>query len=217
MTTREKILTEALSLFSKKGYDPVSVRDIARAVGIKESSLYNHFRNKRDIFDSIIKEYTARWDDIFRQMKLTGEDGQFAVDERTVEMYRNMTNGMFAEMAGVLFDYFMTDEINVKLRRMLTIEQYRNEDVARLFRRISFDESIEYQAQLFEALMNEGLFIRTDPYVMALAFFSPIFLIFYKYDSASASIMEAKALFLRHIDHFNAVYGTGKGKDIKVR
>ena len=51
---------EALNLFSVKGYDPVSVRDIAYAVGIKESSLYNHFKNKQDIFDSILREYTGR-------------------------------------------------------------------------------------------------------------------------------------------------------------
>lgn len=54
MTTKEQILEEALKLFSVKGYDAVSVRDILRAVGIKESSLYYHFKNKQDIFDTIV-------------------------------------------------------------------------------------------------------------------------------------------------------------------
>ena len=60
MNTKERIITEALNLFSINGYDSVSVRDIAKAVGIKESSLYNHFKNKQDIFDTIISEYSGR-------------------------------------------------------------------------------------------------------------------------------------------------------------
>ena len=45
MTTKEKITETALDLFSQRGYDGVSVRDIARAVGIRESSIYNHFQS----------------------------------------------------------------------------------------------------------------------------------------------------------------------------
>jgi AcrR family transcriptional regulator len=213
MTTREKILTEALSLFSVKGYEPVTVRDIAYAVGIKESSLYNHFKNKQDIFDSILEEYSGRWETIFNQVRLTGEDMQFAVDERTVNMYRNMTNEQFSAVAGMVFDYYMTDEINVRLRRMLTIEQYRSDHIARLFRKISFDDSIEFQAQLFGALMDAGSFIKTDPHILALEFFSPIFLIFYKYGNDPESIKEAKQLFLRHIDHFNRIYGAKRQEE----
>lgn len=207
MTTREKILNEALNLFSVKGYDPVSVRDIAYAVGIKESSLYNHFKNKQDIFDSILREYTGRWETIFNQVKLTGEDKRFTVDERTVNMYKNMTNEQFKAISATIFDYYMTYDINVKLRRMLTIEQYRNPDIALLFRQISFEDSINFQAQLFGALMEAGCFKKTDPYILALEFFSPIFLIFYKYGSDPESLAEAKALFLRHIDHFSEIYG----------
>lgn len=207
MTTRERILAEALKLFSVKGYDPVSVRDIAYAVGIKESSLYNHFKNKQDIFNSIINEYSHRWESIFHQIELTGDDQQIIVDDRTVSMYKTMTNEQFAQIAGTIFDYYMTDDINVMLRKMLTIEQYRNDQIAALFRKISFDDSINFQAQLFEKLIQEGCFVKTDPYMMALAFFAPIFLIFYKYDHDPESIEAAKQLFLRHIDHFNKTYG----------
>ncbi len=100
----------------------------------------------------------------------------------------------------------MTDDINVKFRKMLTIEQYRSEEIQKLFRRISFDDSIEYQALLFTALMEMGCFKKTDPYILALEFFSPIFLIFYKYSGDADSFAKAKELFLRHIDHFNDTY-----------
>lgn len=213
MSTREKIITVSLDLFSKKGFDAVSVRDIAGAVGIKESSLYNHFKNKQDIFDTILKEYSKRWDAIFNNLQLAGDDMEFAVDSRTIEIYKNMTNEDFAQIAGTIFDYYMTDEINVKFRRMLTIEQYRSEDIAKLFRKVSFDDSIEYQAQLFDALIKAGCFIEVDPYILAIEFFSPIFLIFYKYDNKNQELQNAKKLFLRHIDNFNKVYGKNNKKE----
>ena len=66
MSTKDKIRHEALKLFSTQGYDAVSVRDIARAVGVKESSLYNHFKNKQDIFDDILREYAQRTEEFFK-------------------------------------------------------------------------------------------------------------------------------------------------------
>lgn len=208
MTTRERILKEALDLFSISGFSSVSVRDISRAVGIKESSLYNHFTNKKDIFDSLLKEYSGRWEAIFSQVRLTGEDKKIVVDDRTVSMYRNMTPEQFKAVTSVVFDYYMTDDINVKFRKMLTIEQYRDPEIATIFRRTSFDDSLDFQAQLFQELINQGGFIKTDPYILALEFFSPIFLIFYKFDSDPDSLKAAKNLFERHIDHFNSTYGT---------
>ena len=60
MTTKEKIVDEALTLFSTKGYKGTSVKSIADAVGIKDSSLYKHFKSKRDIFDTIVIEMQNR-------------------------------------------------------------------------------------------------------------------------------------------------------------
>ena len=54
-TTKQRILTEAVKLFSKEGYEAVSVDQIAKAVGIKAPSLYKHYKSKRDIFDSILR------------------------------------------------------------------------------------------------------------------------------------------------------------------
>ena len=54
--TKDKILTEALKLFAQKGYESVSVIEIAEAVGIKAPSLYKHYKSKRDIFDSILNK-----------------------------------------------------------------------------------------------------------------------------------------------------------------
>ncbi|KOA18706.1 biofilm operon icaADBC HTH-type negative transcriptional regulator IcaR [Clostridium homopropionicum DSM 5847] len=216
MNTREKILIESLNLFSIKGYDSVSVRDISKAVGIKESSLYNHFKNKQDIFNTIINEYSRRGNEFFHGMRITDEDMQFVVDDRTITMYRNMTREQFLVIAGQIFEFYFLDEINVKLRKMLTIEQYRNAEINTLYRNLSFDDALNFQAKLFTGLMEIGSFIKTDPYMMAMAFFAPIFLIFYKYDNNEHSLAEAKELFNRHIFHFNEIYGTSSScQDLK--
>ena len=56
MSTRERIVDEALTLFSTKGYAGTTVRDIADAVGIRDASLYKHFPSKRAIFDTCVDD-----------------------------------------------------------------------------------------------------------------------------------------------------------------
>ncbi len=206
MTTRERIWREALSLFSVKGFEAVSVRDIAGAVGIKESSLYNHYKNKQDIFDTIISECARRTDEMFRNMALLGDDMQWTTDERTISMYKSMTPEQFTAMSVHIFDFVFMDDLSVKLRRMLTIEQYRSEYLAQVFRRTSFDNALDYQSALLGGMMAAGCFASTDPYMMALAFYAPIFLIFYKFDNSEQSLKEARTLFERHIAHFVQMY-----------
>ena len=59
-STKEKILRIAVELFSDNGYDRVSMRDIAKSVGIKASSIYNHFRSKEDILESAYDYYERK-------------------------------------------------------------------------------------------------------------------------------------------------------------
>ena len=60
MSAGERIVYEALVLFSKKGYSDVYVAEIASAVGIKAPSLYKHFKSKRDIFDECVKFFLQK-------------------------------------------------------------------------------------------------------------------------------------------------------------
>ena len=53
-TTKEKILLTSLKLFAQDGYEAVSISKISGELGMAKSALYKHYKNKRDIFDSII-------------------------------------------------------------------------------------------------------------------------------------------------------------------
>lgn len=77
--TRDKVIYQALTLFSVKGYEGVSMRDIASAIGIKASSLYNHFKSKEDIFKSIFDEMSKNYMEIVDRIQLPyGETDEVA-------------------------------------------------------------------------------------------------------------------------------------------
>ena len=53
--TKEKILHTALRLFARNGYEAASVSDIAGELGMTKGALYKHYKNKREIFNSIVE------------------------------------------------------------------------------------------------------------------------------------------------------------------
>ena len=60
-STKNKILLISIKLFSQYGYNEVSMREIAVAVGIKASSIYNHFDSKQSILEAIYAFYDEQW------------------------------------------------------------------------------------------------------------------------------------------------------------
>ena len=121
MTTKEKIAQAALELFSVRGYEAVSVRDIAGAVGIKESSIYNHFKCKQAIFDALVEESGRQIEAIFAPYHLTGRPGP-----ALAEMDFMRDTEALAALTGDVFLRFITDDGLRMFRQMLTLEQYRN-------------------------------------------------------------------------------------------
>ena len=68
MKTYEKIWTEALTLFSQNGYNGVSINAIANAVGIRDSSIYKHYKSKQDIYETIVEINTNKLNDLKRNI-----------------------------------------------------------------------------------------------------------------------------------------------------
>lgn len=53
--TREMIMDAARSLFVKKGYEHVSMRQIARELGYSHGAIYYHFKNKAELFYALVE------------------------------------------------------------------------------------------------------------------------------------------------------------------
>lgn len=202
MGTREKIVYEALNLFSKKGFNAVSVRDIAKAVGIKASSLYNHFKNKQDIFDTIIKNYSQHVNNFFKCIKLEEYPNIIMLSK-----IKELSNEQFFKRSIDVFNFYLYDEYMVKFRKLLTIEQFNNSNLSNLYNKIFIDDILSFQAKIFKILMEANILIKKDPYTLALQFYSPVFLLFNKFENITD---KERTSLKMHISEFKDTY-TVKG------
>lgn len=196
MTTKEKIVETALELFSLRGYDGVSVRDIARAVGIRESSLYNHFENKRAIFDGIVDFCVRQSEAYFRESALPFDLGDDA------SLYRGIGLERLQELIERTFRFFFDDPWNARFRRLLLVSQYAEPRCREIFRRLYRDKCIEIQAYIFSALMDAGDLRREDPMAVAAEFHGPMFMWIHTCDSFE----EARPLIREHVEQFRKNY-----------
>jgi AcrR family transcriptional regulator len=203
--TKETILNEALTLFAQRGYEGVSMRDIAAAVGIKAASLYNHYVNKEDIFNSIIDEMSARYEKAALELRTPLGEAESVADQYiggTVESLIKITHGLFL--------YFLKDDFASKFRRMLIAEQFRNAKAGDVFQSFFLDSAIGFQTELFRSMIAKGAFIDCDPYVMALHFYSPIYMLLGKYDRQPDRADEALEALTRHVTQFSKIYSNLK-------
>ena len=147
--TTNKILEEAAALFAHKGFDSVSVHTIASAVGIKESSLYNHFSSKAAILDALL--------DNFVKDKSTS---------RPSEQELNMMLDIMQpeEIFKNLLIYFgqHVSPIFTKTAMIVTNEKYRNKKAAEIYYRYVVKDSVDYYENLIRRMINKGLVKKVD-------------------------------------------------------
>ena len=189
--TKAKILKTALKLFSSKGYKATTVRDIAGAMGVKQSALYNHFKNKDAILEALIGELTSSaivhlFDD---------KDPQTAA------------RGGKTLLAGIAtkFKLLSFDAQNEALFKLLMQEMFRNEHVREIYNEHFYQENVKKLSSYLFMMMQEDLIRSSDPLLLAHEFFSPLF--FYqmqvsllKMDKKSTS--SVVSMFEKHVDFF---------------
>lgn len=198
---KDLIIYTALTLFSERGYEGVSMRDIAGEVGIKASSLYNYFRSKEEIFNNIISEMSKRYEETVTGFNIPHGD----IDRVTAEYMRTTEETLLNITAGI-FLYYLKDDFASKFRRMLTMEQFRNTQAGETFLNFFIDGVLNFQTVLFDNMIKQGAFTENDPYVMALHFYSPVFLLLLKYDRLPGKEREALDILKKHIKKFSALY-----------
>lgn len=195
MTTKEKILDAALELFSRQGYDGASVRDIARAVGIRESSLYNHFPSKRALFDGIVDFCVQQAELYFRGSGLPFNQGD------DTSLYQGIPAERLHALIERTFRYFFDDPWNVRFRRLL-LSQLAEPRCRDIYRQLYRDKCVQVQAFIFSALMDCGELRREDPLAVAAEFHGPMFMLIHTCDSFE----EARPLIRAHVEQFQKNY-----------
>ena len=205
MSTKKRILDEALTLFSQKGYANVYVAQIAEAVGIKTPSLYKHYKSKQDIFNAILDEMKSSYD---RQAALLNMDGSDAGADAAV--FSEVSEDELVKMGLGLFMYFLHDEYAQKFRKMLTVEQFSNPELAELFTKQYAEYPLSYQSAMFATLSSKGILKDCDPKVTALQFYAPMYMLLTMCDREPEREAELTALLEQHIRQFSIIYGGEK-------
>lgn len=167
--TRQRILDEALELFSAKGYDSVSVGEIAKAVGIKAPSLYNHFPSKQAIFDSIVESTAAQYAADTDKIDIHVQDVQ-----KDVPDFAEITEDALFEKVRQIFEYSLHDETISRFRRMMTIEQFRSPELAALYSNRYVERILRYHAGIFRALIASGEICAENPDTLAMLYVAPV-------------------------------------------
>lgn len=189
-TTKERILDAAIDLISTKGFDAVSIREIARAVSIRESSIYNHFRSKDEILDTIIDYFI---------LELT-RAGEPAIDvEGQLEELGPLK---FMEIGSRAYMQQINRPRVVKIWRIISIDLYRNQKIKIFFRQTMLTLPIDYWEQLFQKMMDKKLIKAYDARLLSREFFSFCIYMYFvqfflKYDEAHPSFDEES---LRELD-----------------
>ena len=205
MTTKERILDEALTLFSEKGYANVFVGDIADRVGIKAPSLYKHYKSKKAIFDAIIEEMNRRFAEQAKAMQINGTDAA-----KDAGIYESLSEDQLLKLGREFFLYYLHDDYNRKFRKMLTLEQFHNTDLAKVYSKLYVDDPLSYQGMLFGFMVPAGVLQTDNVQVMTLHFYSPIYFMLTICDREPEREPEMLKLLDEHIKQFDRLYGRKK-------
>lgn len=201
--TRKKILEISLDLFSKKGYEAVSIRDICKQVEIKESSVYYHFENKQGIFDELLNNFAEIAKSMMTQMENSAYDGSGSFSDG------------FYTVANCFFEQYFMDDFCNKVMRMMLIEQFHNDDVRKLYRYWLMDKPLNFQRKIFSDLISIGIISNCDSGYLAVKYYAPIYFYAQKWLLSGELTEENKESFrtdaYRHIQMFFREIGGNNG------
>ena len=170
---KEEILIVALHLFARDGYEAVSVSQIAGELDMTKGALYRHYKSKRDIFDCIVQRMEQQDSEQARQNEVPEES-----IEKVPEEYQNVSVEDFVGYSKSMFEYWTEDDFASSFRKMLTLEQFRNEEMQNLYQQYLVSGPAEYVKDLFESMSIE------EADKKATMFYSIMFFYYSLYDGA---------------------------------
>lgn len=193
METKENILLTALRLFARDGFEAVSVSQIAGELGMVKSALYKHYKNKRDIFDSILERMDEM--DYERAKKYEMPEGNM---EKIVDAYKTLPFDQIRTYSEAQFQHWTEDEFSSLFRKMLTLEQFRSQEMSELYQKYLTSSPVTYMKEIFLGMVGD----EEKAEQLALEFYGPIYLLYSLYDGATDKAT-VTALLNTHVERFS--------------
>lgn len=167
--TKKRILDKALELFSENGYDSVSVGEIAKAVGIKAPSLYSHYPSKQAIFNAIVEDTALQYEKYTDKINIHVQNAK-----KDMSIFSEITEEVLIKKVNQIFSYSLHDEKISRFRRMMTIEQFRSEELSAFYTERYVDRMIRYHAEIFKNLIAAGEIRDENIETLAIMYVSPV-------------------------------------------
>lgn len=141
--TKEQILRVSLSLFAERGYEAVSVSDIAGELGLSKGALYRHYESKQAIFAAILRRMEERDTELAqaKNVPLAGE-------RSTADLHETIA------FSKTMLRYWTQDSFSRDFRRMLTLEQYRSPELTALYQQYLGSGPVAYMSAM---LSEQGI------------------------------------------------------------
>lgn len=192
ISTKEKIFDASIDLFSQRGYNGVSIREIAREVGIRESSIYNHYGSKDSIMDNIFQYFKEEL------IKMRPPE------VRNLENLDKITPEIFRQRAHRTLNLLNNPKME-KIFKIISNEQFRDERAKKIVLEYMIHEPYSFSKKVLEIMVSKGITDKVDPKVKAMEFQYPIYSLFLenillKSDGSDTSRNEE--LIENHLDYF---------------
>ena len=191
--TKERILTKALELFSQKGYEGTNINELMESVGLVKSAMYRHFESKEEIWNTLLDRLIIYYEERF------GSPEHLPPVPESPEELLAMTMRMV--------NFTVHDETVVMTRKLLTIEQFRDERAKQLATKHFLTGLTEMFTQVFSGMMDKGLLRRDDPALLAFSYTAPISTLIHLCDREPEKTDDALSRIETFARHFIKTYG----------
>jgi AcrR family transcriptional regulator len=191
--TKERILVTALEMFSQKGYAGTNIRELSESLGLVKSAMYRHFESKDAIWNTLLDELIAYYEARF------GSTEHLPPVPDSLEELVTMTMRMV--------NFTIHDEKVVKSRKLLSIEQFRDERARDLATKYFLTGLRDMFTQIFAGMMDKGLLRRDDPAMLAFAYTAPISALIHLCDREPEKTEETMLQVEAFSRHFIKKYG----------
>ena len=190
--TKERILALALDQFSQNGYDGTNIRELMASLGLVKSAMYRHFGSKKEIWNALLDQMIAYY------------GARFGSPEHLPPV-PDSPEGLVALTMGMV-DFTIHDEKVVKTRKLLSIEQFRDDRARDLATKHFLTGLRDMFTPLFQGMMDKGLLRRDDPAMLAFAYTAPISALIHLCDREPEKTEEAIQRIEAFSRHFIATY-----------
>ena len=198
--TRDEILNVALELFSVNGYEATSISQLADAVGIRKASLYSHFASKQEILDDVVALVLEGYEEHSIFADADWDDPEFTKDKE------GMTAEDAAKMIQSQVRYIVHDTAISRGRKMLVLEQFRNQELAVLQTRMNYEDMLKYFEGMIRFLIRSNTLKDADTEIMAAQLSLPVTVWIGLCDREPDREEEVMGLIHRHVLQFFYVY-----------